>query len=299
MEKEWLEQFKQYLKVERQYSEATITSYFEDLNEFCRFLDESGGLKSFKDINNIDVHAYMSWLYDRELKTTTVSRKISSLRAFYRFLVRNDKADQDPFAYVSLKRHPRRLPHFFYEKEMNALFQAVCGDDPLTVRDNALLENLYSTGMRVSECVGLKMQDIDFPMRSILVHGKGKKDRYVQFGSYLDNALKAYFEKMRTPVMEKYQKEHDFVFVNHYGDQLTPAGVSYILDKIVEKSSLTTTIHPHELRHTFATHMLANGADLRSVQELLGHSSISTTQIYTHVTPEHLKRDYRKFFPRA
>ena len=221
------------------------------------------------------------------------------MRAFYRFLVRNDKADQDPFAYVSLRRHPRRLPHFFYEKEMNALFQAVCGDDPLTVRDNALLENLYSTGMRVSECVGLKMQDIDFPMRSILVHGKGKKDRYVQFGSYLDNALKAYFEKMRTPVMEKYQKEHDFVFVNHYGDPLTPAGVSYILDKIVEKSSLTTTIHPHELRHTFATHMLANGADLRSVQELLGHSSISTTQIYTHVTPEHLKRDYRKFFPRA
>lgn len=299
MEREWLEQFRQYLKVERQYSEATVTSYSEDLTEFCRFLEESGGGKPFGEISSTDVHAYMSWLYDRELKTTTVSRKLSSLRSFYRFLVRNDKVATDPFEYVSLRHHPRRLPRFFYEKEMTALFDAVSGDDPLVVRDNALLEALYSTGIRVSECVNMKLQDVDFAMRAILVHGKGRKDRYVQFGSYLDRALKNYFEKMRTPVMEKYGKEHDYVFVNHYGDQLTPAGVSYILERIVDRSSLTTTIHPHELRHTFATHMLANGADLRSVQELLGHSSISTTQIYTHVTPEHLKRDYRRYFPRA
>ena len=299
MEQQWLVEFKQYLAIERQYSEATVTAYTKDLYEFCDFLKNNGGAVSFKKIQNNDVHAYLGWLYDRGLKMTTVSRKISSLKTFFFFFFKNEKVSYNPFSYVSIKRHPRRLPHFFYEKEMNALFAAVQGDEPLVTRDNALLEALYSTGMRVSECVGLKMANIDFEMHTMLVHGKGKKDRYVPFGKYLEQALQRYFTLMRTPVMAKYHKNHDYVFVNHYGDQLTSAGVSYLLDEIVKKSSLTTTIHPHELRHTFATHLLANGADLRSVQELLGHSSISTTQIYTHVTPEHLQRDYRKFFPRA
>ena len=240
----------------------------------------------------------MSYLYDR-YEMTSISRMISSLRAFYNFLIKNELTDENPFAYVQLKRHPRSLPRFFYEKEMTALFEATEGDTQMLIRDRALLESLYGTGMRVSECTGLKMESVDLTNKKMLLHGKGDKDRLVPFGSYCQEALQRYFEQTRTPLMEKYHRDHDLVFVNHYGNPLTPAGVAYILKQIVKRSSLHTSIHPHELRHTFATHLMSNGADLRAVQELLGHSSLSTTQIYTHVTPEHLQRDYRKFFPRA
>lgn len=299
MEQKWINEFKEYLRVERQYSPKTITAYLEDLTEFCDFLTETGKTKSFTEITKFDVHVFMSELYDRNLKMTSISRKVSSLRAFFHFLMRNGYVKQDPFAYVQIKQNPRRLPRFFYEKELTLLFEETNGNDKLSIRDNALLETLYSTGMRVSECTGLKVNDIDFELKTMLLHGKGRKDRYVPFGSYCDKALKRYLTKARKPLIEKYHHEHEYVFVNHHGEPITPAGVSYVLDQILKRSSLSSSIHPHELRHTFATHMLSNGADLRTVQELLGHSSLSTTQIYTHVTPEHLQRDYRKYFPRA
>ena len=275
MELTWIEEFKKYLLIEKQYSDETLKAYSEDLQHFVDFIDETGGAKSFKEIGSNDV------------------------RAFYNFLIKNELTDENPFAYVQLKRHPRSLPRFFYEKEMTALFEATEGDTQMLIRDRALLESLYGTGMRVSECTGLKMENVDLTNKKMLLHGKGDKDRLVPFGSYCQEALQRYFEQTRTPLMEKYHRDHDLVFVNHYGNPLTPAGVAYILKQIVKRSSLHTSIHPHELRHTFATHLMSNGADLRAVQELLGHSSLSTTQIYTHVTPEHLQRDYRKFFPRA
>ncbi|KRL04372.1 tyrosine recombinase XerC [Liquorilactobacillus oeni] len=299
MEQEWLNDFKQYLSVERRYSPDTLKAYTDDLKIFCGFIAENGGVSSFKNITRFDVHVFMSYLYDCDYQATSIARMLSSLRSFYHFLEKNGYADHNPFSYVQLKRHPRPLPHFFYEKEMNALFEATQGDEPMLIRDNALLEALYDTGMRVSECTGLTVQAVDMEMKAMLLHGKGSKDRYVPFGGYCQRALQRYFTVTRTPLMEKYHREHDAVFINHYGDPLTTAGVAYILRKIVSRSSLTTQIHPHELRHTFATHMMNNGADLRAVQELLGHSSLSTTQIYTHVTKEHLQRDYRKFFPRA
>lgn len=298
MELTWIEEFKKYLLIEKQYSDETLKAYSEDLQHFVDFIDETGGAKFFKEIGSNDVHAYMSYLYDR-YEMTSISRMISSLRAFYNFLIKNELTDENPFAYVQLKRHPRSLPRFFYEKEMTALFEATEGDTQMLIRDRALLESLYGTGMRVSECTGLKMENVDLTNKKMLLHGKGDKDRLVPFGSYCQEALQRYFEQTRTPLMEKYHRDHDLVFVNHYGNPLTPAGVAYILKQIVKRSSLHTSIHPHELRHTFATHLMSNGADLRAVQELLGHSSLSTTQIYTHVTPEHLQRDYRKFFPRA
>lgn len=298
MELTWIEEFKKYLLIEKQYSDETLKAYSEDLQHFVDFIDETGDAKSFKEIGSNDVHAYMSYLYDR-YEMTSISRMISSLRAFYNFLIKNELTDENPFAYVQLKRHPRSLPRFFYEKEMTALFEATEGDTQMLIRDRALLESLYGTGMRVSECTGLKMENVDLTNKKMLLHGKGDKDRLVPFGSYCQEALQRYFEQTRTPLMEKYHRDHDLVFVNHYGNPLTPAGVAYILKQIVKRSSLHTSIHPHELRHTFATHLMSNGADLRAVQELLGHSSLSTTQIYTHVTPEHLQRDYRKFFPRA
>lgn len=299
LEEKWVAEFKEYLTVERQYSPKTITAYLNDLTEFADFLAETGKKVSFTDVARFDTHVYMSSLYDKELKTASIARKVSSLRAFYRFLMKTGRVKEDPFEYIQLKQKPRNLPRFFYEKELDTLFVETVGNDKLSIRDNALLETLYSTGMRVSECVGLKVNDIDFELKTMLLHGKGRKDRYVPFGSYCYDSLKRYLIKSRRPLMTKYHKEHEYVFVNHHGDPLTPAGVTYVLEQILKRSSLSSSIHPHELRHTFATHMLSNGADLRTVQELLGHSSLSTTQIYTHVTPEHLKRDYRKFFPRA
>ena len=299
MERKWIIEYQDYLKYERQYSAKTVKAYTDDIADFCNFLTENGGGSSFAAITENDVHVYMSYLYEQEYKENSVSRMISGLRSFYRFLLKNDYVNSNPFIYVQLKRHSRALPHFFYEKEMNALFEATTGNSNKDMRNNALLETLYATGMRVSECTSLTVQVVDFDNRAMLLHGKGGKDRYVPFGQYCENALKKYFSKVRTPVMEKYQKEHDFVFINHYGDPITAAGITYVLNQIVKKSSLQTTIHPHELRHTFATHLMSNGADLRAVQELLGHSSLSTTQIYTHVTTENLQENYRKFFPRA
>src|SRR5699024_9123668 len=164
----------------------------------------------------------------------------------------------------------------------DALFQAVKGEKPLDFRNEALLEVLYGTGIRLSECKNIQLKDIDFDLSVVLIHGKGNKERYVPFGHYAAVALQEYLRKGRSLLMTKYHKEHDYLFVNQYGDQLSASGIEYILNQIIKKSSLTADIHPHMLRHTFATHLLNNGADLRTVQELLGHASLSSTQIYAH-----------------
>ncbi|WP_203638166.1 tyrosine recombinase XerC [Levilactobacillus wangkuiensis] len=293
--------FLTYLQGERQYSPETVKAYREDLEEFTQFLADNGGTKAWTAIDQLDVEVYLSDLYDRHYARTTIARKLSTLRSLYNFLMSNGQAKDDPFAYVQLKHHQNHLPRFFYEREMTALF-AAAGANPneqLATRDSALLEVLYGTGIRVSECVNLTVPDIDFDNRIMLIHGKGNKERYVPFGHYASDALQQYFTAARTPIMTQHQETHAFVFINHRGQQLTTAGVTYLLNQIIKRSTLTTEIHPHMLRHTFATHLLNRGADLRSVQELLGHSSLSTTQIYTHVTREHLQRDYRQFFPRA
>lgn len=296
-----IEQFMSYLSGERQYSPETVKAYQEDLTEFTTFLEENGGGKPWDKVDQLDVEVFLSHLYDHHYARTTIARKLSSLRSFYNFLMSNGQVADDPFAYIQLKRHQNHLPRFFYEREMTALFTAAGGNPnaQLASRDSAVLEVLYGTGIRVSECVNLTMGDIDFDNRLMLIHGKGNKERYVPFGHYASDALKAYFDSARTPLMARYHHQHDFVFINAHGEQITSAGITYLLNQMIKRSTLTGEIHPHMLRHTFATHLLNHGADLRSVQELLGHSSLSTTQIYTHVTREHLQRDYRQFFPRA
>ncbi|WP_412990315.1 tyrosine recombinase XerC [Pediococcus siamensis] len=291
--------FLEYLRVERQYSEQTIKAYQSDLEEFCAFLRANGGLKAFDKIDHLDVNVFMTDLFDRKYSRTTISRKLSSLRSFYNFLAKNDLVTQNPFAGVKLKKHQEQLPRFFYQKEMTALFAAAKDDTILAPRNSALLEVLYGTGIRVSECANLQWQNIDFSLKMMLIRGKGDKERYVPFGQYCLRALQDYQSGCRKTIMAKYHKQHDFVFINHYGDPITATGIEYVLNQIIAKSSLTSHIHPHMLRHTFATQLLNNGADLRTVQELLGHSSLSTTQIYTHVTQENLQSNYRKFFPRA
>ncbi|MFD1412089.1 tyrosine recombinase XerC [Lapidilactobacillus gannanensis] len=298
-EQAWVRQFGQYLVVERQYSGLTKSAYLDDIQDFTDFLNTNGGLASYRDVGRLEIETFLDDLTQRKLARDTISRKISALRSFYRYLENHKLVERNPFAQIEIKGAPKVLPRFFYEQEMTALFEAVQGDQPLRLRDRALLELFYATGMRVSEVSELTLTQIDFQTRIILVHGKGNKDRYVPFGHHALNALNDYLKKARPQLMAKQQATHDFVFVNHYGQQLTSHGISYILKQVIKRSSLHSDIHPHMLRHTFATHLLNHGADLRTVQELLGHASLSTTQIYTHVTMQHLQADYRQYFPRA
>ncbi|QIL46575.1 tyrosine recombinase XerC [Vagococcus coleopterorum] len=297
-EKDWLQEFMDYIVVERQYSDKTEKAYGDDIRDFFEFLEESGDSDYLK-VSYQDIRVYLAYLHDKQYSRNTTGRKISSLRSFYQFLLRQEVIEENPFSYVQMRKHQLRLPRFFYEKEMDALFEAAESDSPLALRDQALLEILYGTGIRVSECANLTLKDVDFGLNVLLIHGKGNKERYVPFGSYSEAALQQYLKECRQELLTKNKKQHDYVFVNHRGDQITPAGITYVLKELIKKSSLTSDIHPHMLRHTFATHLLNNGADMRTVQELLGHASLSSTQIYAHVTKEKLQHSYRNFHPRA
>lgn len=298
IEKELIDKFVDNLMVNHHYSKETKKSYLEDIDNFVSFLEQNGGFTGFTKINRIDVETYLTYLDEKDYADETIARRISALRSFYNFLVKEKFIKANPFDLVQLHHKARKLPHFFYEKEMTQLFEAVKGDDPLSQRNAALLELLYATGMRVSECANLLLDQLDFSNEIVLIHGKGDKDRYVPFGSYAKSALEIYFDQGRKTLMTKNHQDHQYVFVNSRGKNLTSRGIEYILSQIIKKTSLTSDIHPHMIRHTFATHMLEHGADLRMVQELLGHASLSTTQIYTHVTMEHLQKDYKKYFPR-
>ena len=297
-EQPWKEKFLRYLIVERGYSEKTREAYEEDINNFHQFLADSGDDDLLK-VKHMDVRVYLSYLTDEMYSRNSISRKIASLRSFYQYLLKEELIIENPFSYVHLKKKNLKLPRFFYEDEMQALFDSVTGEKPLELRNRALLEILYGSGIRLSECSNLKMSDIDLDSEVMLVHGKGNKERYAPIGSFAHDALIDYVENGRRVLMTKYQKEHDIVFVNHHGEPITPTGIEYVLNKIIKKSSLDSSIHPHMLRHTFATHLLNNGADLRTVQELLGHANLSTTQIYAHVTKESLQKYFRSFHPRA
>jgi integrase/recombinase XerC len=298
MDQSVVDVFMNYLIHERHYSELTKSAYQEDIHSFNSFLKETGDEDFFK-VSLTDARIYLGHLTDAGYSRASISRKISSLRAFYQFLLNNELVKENPFSYLNLKKKGLRLPSFFFNEEMETLFEAAEGTDPLDYRNQALLEVLYGTGIRVSECRDLTIDSMDFDMGIVLVRGKGNKERYVPFGHYAATAVQEYLEEGRKVLMQKHQKDHDFLFVNHHGDPITSEGIQYVLKQLVKKTSLTQNIHPHKLRHTFATHLLNNGADMRTVQELLGHKSLSSTQIYAHVTKEHLQNDYRKFHPRA
>lgn len=291
-------EFLVYLTAERQYSDKTAAAYQQDIEQFEFFLSETGNAQ-LTEVETSDVRIYLSHLYDQHYERTSISRKISSLRSFYQFLLKHQWIQENPFSYVQLRKKKQRLPRFFYEKEMTALFATTNGPELLDQRNKALLEILYATGIRVSECANMQVKDIDFASEVLYVLGKGRKERYVPFGAFASDALQNYLTAVRPQLMAKHQKEHNVVFVNHLGNPITPAGIEYILNQLIQKSALTSDIHPHMLRHTFATHLLDHGADMRTVQELLGHASLSSTQIYTHVTREALQKSYRNFHPRA
>lgn len=292
-----LKMFIEYLQIEKNYSQYTIEHYHHDIREFFMFISEQA-IQGLEEVKYLDVRIYLTKLYDNKFSRKTVARKISCLRSFFRFLVREKIVAENPFALASIPKAEKKLPEFFYEEELQQLFNACETETPLGQRNKALLELLYATGMRVSECGQICMKDLDMYLSTVLVHGKGKKERYIPFGSFAHDALQVYIQDGRKNLIKK-EVSNDYLFLNFRGGPLTPRGIRLILNKLIEKSSLSGKIHPHMLRHTFATHLLANGADMRTVQELLGHAFLSSTQVYTHVTNEFLRKTYMTHHPRA
>lgn len=291
-----LDQFIRYVQLEKNFSLHTVREYTSDLEEFFAFL-HAEGIQKITEVEYIHARIYVTKLYDEQKARTSISRKISSIRSFFRFLNREQNIDDAPFRSLYHPKKEERLPSFFYEEELKELFEKNEGDEPIQIRNMALLELLYATGMRVSECVSLELTDIDFHYNIVRVMGKGRKERIIPFGQYAHDALIRYIDQVRPTLMKK--ENHQKVFVNMRGGELTTRGVRYILSEMIDNASMHTKIYPHMLRHTFATHLLNNGADMRTVQELLGHANLSSTQIYTHVTKEALRKTYMNSHPRA
>jgi len=288
----YLEEYLKYLKYQKNYSSDTISSYEEDIIEYFDFL-ESECLNLLK-VKYDDIRFFLIELDKKNNKASTVSRKMSSLRGFYKFLINNNYVRNNPFTLVSMPKKEKKLPRFFYYNELEELFSIPDLSTSLGQRDRVILEFLYASGVRVSELINIKCNDIND--EEIKVLGKGNKERITRIGDYAREYLDLY---LSDGYKELNIKGEDYLFLNKNGKRLTTRGIRYILDKIIEKSTIGKKISPHMLRHSFATHLLNEGCDILSVQELLGHESLSTTAIYTHVTTDRLKEVYYKAHPRA
>ncbi len=296
---EAVDKYIDYISVEKNYSEYTYTNYKKDILEFKDYLNREKFGSLLKFSNNAERH-YLAYLNTKKLKTRTVARKMSALRSFYRFLINEGLTDVNKFNEVTSPKLEKVLPRFLYVEEIEKMFDSINTDDALGKRDYAILEFMYGTGVRVSELCNIKIDDIDYVNHQVIVLGKGAKERYLPLHELIIEALENYVGDARCTLQARNKKEIcDNLFLNHHGGPLTPRGVRVILEKIVNEASESFHISPHMLRHSFATHLLDNGADLITVQELLGHENLSTTQIYTHISKEQIKREYMDKFPRA
>ena len=282
-----LEKFIRYLEIEKNYSKLTILNYRLDLEGFLEFLAGA----SLESVDYLTVRKYLALLKERNLNSRTVSRHLSSLRSFFKFLTREGFLKSNAITSVSSPKLDKHLPLFLTEAEVAQLIQASLPKDETGLRDRAILETFYSTGIRISELVGLSLDDMDFIGGIVKVRGKGKKERIAPIGDQAIRALREYLEAR--------SKQSQAVFLNKRGSRITDRGVRTIVAKYLRIAGLKQGVSPHTLRHSFATHLLDRGADLRTVQELLGHANLSTTQIYTHLTTEKLKNVYDKAHPRA
>lgn len=292
---EHLENFLDYIKIQKNYSLDTRISYEEDLIEFLGFCNYHKF--SYLDITYRDAKKYLLYLYEeRKEKATTVSRKISSIRSFYRYLSNVRVVDNSSFSLLVLPKKEKRLPKFFEYNELKEMFQIPDCSKDLGQRDALILEMLYATGVRVSELVNIQLEDISLSNKTIRILGKGNKMRMVYFNDITLKRLKYYLENGRVNMNIK---NSPYLFLNRRGGQLTTRRVEQILEEIIKKTAITKHISPHMIRHSFATHLLNEGCDLLSVQQLLGHESLSATSIYTHITNDRIKEVYLKAHPRA
>ncbi|MCM8786706.1 MAG: tyrosine recombinase XerC [Candidatus Omnitrophica bacterium] len=291
----YIDKFLNYLEIEKNYSSFTVLNYKIDLKELEEFLNTNNTQEGFFDIKNIDyfvLRRFLSFLNTKNLSKRTLSRKISTLKSFFKFMVKEGIIKSNPASSLIYPRLDKPLPKFLTESEVQKILDMPINSEKIEdYRDKAILEFLYSTGARVSEMVALKISDIDLISGVAKVMGKGKKERLLPLGEPAIQSIKKYLDA-RTD-------KSPFFLVNKRGKPLTDRGVRFIIDKYIKKAAISLKVSPHVFRHSFATHLLNRGADLRSVQELLGHSNISTTQVYTHLTIDNLRKVYEKAHPRA
>lgn len=298
---EAINDFINYLSVNKSYSENTIEGYKNDILEFERFIHEEKMAAGLLKIRNERVcKNFISYLSNKDYASSTIHRKLSSLNSFYNYLVKDEIIDTNHFQNVEAPKVPKRLPKMIKESEIQMLFEVCDLNNKLGYRNFCILGCLYGCGLRVSELCNMQIKDIDFLERTIKITGKGSKDRIVVMYEELASTLKHYISSFRLELLYNSKDESNrYVFLNKNGTQLTRVGVRKILDKLVSDCGETFHISPHMLRHSFATALLNNGADMRSVQELLGHENLSTTQIYTHVSFDAIKSSYEIAHPRA
>jgi len=291
--------FLDYLRVERNASALTIKSYREDLAALGEYLVlAQGSLPPPGDITTIDLRGYIAALHEAGYAKTTIARRLASLRSFFRFGQREGWTSTNPAKPLRNPRKPRSLPHFLSSEDIGRLLMAPPAASAQGKRDRAILEVLYSAGLRVSELAGLNLADLDLPSSTVRVRGKGKRERISPIGSYAITAMNTWLAARVCSPRER-QGPAGPVFVNRFGRRLTTRSVARLLEKHLKTTGLDRRTTPHTLRHSFATHLLDRGADIRSVQELLGHKSLVTTQIYTHVSTAGLKAAYERAHPRA
>ena len=291
--------FLRYLVVERNASELTVKSYREDMQALQEYLqDRDGQAKSAAEITTFDLREYVAAMHEADYAKTTIARRLASLRSFFRFAQRDGLCESNPAKPLRNPRPSRKLPHFLSSQELGKLLSAPDATAAAGKRDRAILETMYSAGLRISETVGIDEGDLDFDQQLVRVRGKGRRERLAPIGSYAVEALRNWLAVRKLASSEQDGRESP-VFLNKFGNRLTTRSVARMLEKYLKTTGLDARTSPHSLRHSFATHLLDHGADIRSVQELLGHKSLATTQIYTHVSTAGLRKAYEKAHPRA
>ena len=292
--KDALSEYKQYLIVEKGFSKNTIYSYLRDLIAFSNFIGEEYEINQIENINKEHIHLYLKELSKTNC-TNSISRKLVSLRMLYIFLVKENIVKENLMSSFTLPKRDKKLPIVLSEEEMIEILDGIIVCDAISSRNRCMVELLYATGMRISELLNLTLKDLNIKMGFIKVIGKGNKERMIPIGSYVGEILEQYINDYRA---EFNIKNDSLLFFNKHGQRLSREEFYSILQTIVNSTSITKKVSPHTFRHTFATHLLENGADLRSIQELLGHSDISTTTIYTHISNQKIRSEYQQFHPR-
>jgi integrase/recombinase XerD len=293
---EQLKNFMHYLIVEKGMAQNSIMAYERDLKSYIQYLKNVETVQSLNNVQRVHIVQFLRFLKEQGKSSKTLARHIASVRAFHQFLLREKATDQDPSVQIETPRIERSLPHVLSLQEVESLLNAPKPNDHFGIRDKAMLELLYATGIRVSELIALEMDNVQLTMG--FVRCNGNKERIIPIGRAASDAIKHYLEHGRPGFISAKHQDHA-LFLNHQGKSLTRQGFWKILKKLALEAGINKELTPHTLRHSFATHLLENGADLRAVQEMLGHADISTTQIYTHVTKTKIKDVYSKFHPRA
>jgi integrase/recombinase XerD len=285
--------FKSYLQIDKKYSQNTYDSYDKDIKDYLTYFKNK---KDFYKINEKDIFEYITNLKKNKLNDRSIARKITAIRSFYKFLMIEKKIENNPIELIESPKIGKHLPKVLSKEDIEKLLDIKLNSD-FDYRNKAMLELIYASGLRVSELVNLKINDVDLFNASVRTMGKGSKERIIPLGNYAIQAISVYLNEHRTSLLKGYFT--DALFLNNHGQKMTRQGFFQIIKKIAKEKNIKMSFSPHTLRHSFATHLLDYGADLRSIQELLGHSDISTTQIYTHVSRDKLKKNYDEFHPHS